>query len=164
MCVNDNQCKIEIIKIDDNLRLRKYDGNHCFALKWYQNLDTVFMVDGVKKPYSKDKLNQMYNYLNENMELFFIEILDNGEFLPIGDVSFSELDMPIVIGDISYQRKGIGKKVILSLIDYGKSLGLSSLHIKEIYEHNIASQKMFESVGFIKQEKTKLGFSYKLYL
>lgn len=36
----------EYVQIDDNLRHRKFDGKYDFALKWYQDLDTVWLVDG----------------------------------------------------------------------------------------------------------------------
>ncbi len=152
----------EIITINDELRLKRYDKNHDFALKWYQNVDTVYMVDGVKESYDIDKLNRMYSFLNENYELYFIEVFENGKFTPIGDVSFSAEDMPIVIGDENYRRKGIAKKVILSLVSRAKSLGFKSLSVKEIYGFNIASQRTFESIGFVKQKKTTMGFSYRL--
>ncbi len=154
----------KLIEINDKLRLRRYDNNHDFALKWYQNIDTVYMVDGIKTPYDIDKLNKMYSYLNENYELYFIEVHKDGEFFPIGDVAFSKNDMPIVIGDINYRGKGIGKQVITALIKHAKSLGFSSLRVKEIYKYNISSQKTFESVGFIKEKESDKGFSYKLNL
>ncbi|ONI47829.1 hypothetical protein AN644_03790 [Candidatus Epulonipiscium fishelsonii] len=72
--------------------------------------------------------------------------------------------MPIVIGDVAYRGKGIGKKVIAALIGRAKSLGFSSLNIKEIYKYNIPSQRVFESLGFVKENETEHGFGYKLKL
>ncbi len=34
----------------------------------------------------------------------------DGGYIPIGDVTFSQEDMPIVIGDKAYRGKGIGEK------------------------------------------------------
>ena len=35
-----------VIQIDPGLRLRKYDGKDDFALAWYQDEETVYLVDG----------------------------------------------------------------------------------------------------------------------
>lgn len=116
----------QIIEIDDTLRLRKYDGKFDFAFEWYQDTETVYLVDGVKEPYSFGKLRGMYEYLNEHGELYFIEAGENGNYKPIGDVTFWQNDMPIVIGDKNYRGKHIGRKVILALIERGKSSATKS--------------------------------------
>ena len=95
-----------MIQVNESLRLRKYDGVHDFALSWYQDENTVWLVDGNRNPYTMDRLGGMYRYLNDAGELYFIEILENGTYKPIGDVTFWQEDMPIVIGDASYRDKG----------------------------------------------------------
>ena len=67
----------EMIQIDDALRLRKYDGVHDFALSWYQDEVTVWLVDGNRNPYTMERLGGMYHYLNEAGELYFIEVYEN---------------------------------------------------------------------------------------
>ena len=107
----------EIIQIDNTLRLRKYDGVHDFALEWYLDEETVYLVDGKRDSYTIERLGGMYRYLNNVGELYFIEALENGTYKPIGDVTFWQEDMPIVIGDPAYRGKGIGRKVISALIE-----------------------------------------------
>jgi RimJ/RimL family protein N-acetyltransferase len=153
----------EIININDELRLRKFDNNYSFAFDWYQDEATVKLVDGLEaKKYDFSKLKRMYEYLDNIGELYFIEILDKNEFKPVGDVTFWKDDMPIVIGDKNCRGKGLGKKVITVLIDRAKELGLTELKVREIYTYNTASQKLFESVGFKKIGETQTGFSYEL--
>jgi len=152
----------EYIIVSDDIRLRKFDNNFDFALEWYQDEETVMLVDGENEPYDLEKLHRMYSYLNEHGELYFIEVLEGDKYVPIGDVTFSSKDMPIVIGVKSYRGKGIGKKVVRALVERGKQLGYTCLEVKEIYKYNIGSQKLFESVGFQKYEETKQGYSYKL--
>ena len=154
----------EIIQIDNTLRLRKYDGIHDFALEWYQDEETVYLVDGKRDPYTMERLGGMYRYLNNAGELYFIEALENGTYKPIGDVTFWQEDMPIVIGDPAYRGKGIGRKVISALIERGKSLGYDHLVVGEIYDWNVGSRKCFEGVGFVPCEKSEKGSSYKLTL
>ena len=152
----------EIIQIDDFLRLRKFDDNYAFALEWYQDEETNYMVDGRRGVYDMDQLSRMYHYLDGKGELYFIEILEDGIYRPIGDVTFWQEDMPIVIGDRPYRSKGIGRKVISTLIHRGRELGYEHLAIGEIYDWNEPSRRCFESLGFRAYEKTEKGARYRL--
>ena len=154
----------EIIEIEEGLRLRKYTDDCAFALEWYQDEETLLLVDGVNAPYDKDRLYRMYHYLRDRGEVYFIEIMmeDKSTYMPIGDVTFWQEDMPIVIGDPRFRGKGIGKKVVKALVDRAQKLGFSSVSVAEIYDYNIASKKMFESVGFRAYEKTEKGSRYKM--
>lgn len=154
----------EMIQIDDALRLRKYDGVHDFALSWYQDEVTVWLVDGNRNPYTMERLGGMYHYLNEARELYFIEVYENDTYKPIGDVTFWQEDMPIVIGDPNYRGKGIGRRVIQSLIRRGRMLGFDHLEVGEIYDWNEGSRRCFESVGFRVFTKTEKGYSFQMTL
>ena len=153
-----------IIKIDDTLRLRKYDGEHDFALDWYLDEETVYLVDGNRDPYTIERLGGMYRYLDNAGELYFIEVLENDTYKPVGDVTFWQEDMPIVIGDRSYRGKKIGRKVISALVERGKALGFDHLEIGEIYDWNERSKRCFESIGFVAYEKTEKGSKYRMLL
>lgn len=153
-----------LIQIGDGLRLRKYDGRHDFALRWYQDTETVYMVDGVREPYTPEKLDRMYAYLERQGELYFIELLENGAYRPIGDVTFWQEDMPIVIGEKACRGRGIGRKVVAALVERGRSLGYQWLKVNEIYGYNTASAKCFESVGFTVCGHTEKGFQWKVEL
>ena len=152
----------EAIEIDNTLRLRKYDGKYDFAYEWYQDIETVYLVDGVKEPYSFEQLGRMYGYLNEHGELYFIEAAENGDYRPIGDVTFRQSDMPIVIGDKNYRGKHIGRKVVAALVERGRELGYKKLYVGEIYDYNAGSRKCFESMGFEAYEKTEKGDRFVL--
>lgn len=154
----------DIIEVDNGLRLRKFDGVCDFAFEWYQDEETVYLVDGVKRPYSWETLRGMYEYLNQHGELYFIEVLKDDVFIPIGDVTFWQQDMPIVIGDKTFRGKGIGRRVINRLVDRGRELGYKKLYVNEIYDFNIASRNCFESMGFKAYEKTDVGSRFVLEL
>lgn len=149
-----------VIQIDEALRLRKFDGEYAFALEWYQDPELVYLVDGVKEPYTMEKLNRMYSYLNNVGELYFIEALENGAYRPIGDVTFWKEDMPIVIGEPNYRGRGIGGRVISVLVSRGRALGYDRLRVGEIYDYNEASRRCFERAGFRMCEKTAKGAAY----
>ncbi|HEX3076083.1 MAG TPA: GNAT family N-acetyltransferase [Lachnospiraceae bacterium] len=69
-------------------------------------------------------------------------------FIPIGDVTFWQKDMPIVIGDKNYRGTGIGKLVVMSLLNRARELGFVMQYIDEIFDFNVASRCLFISCGF----------------
>lgn len=153
-----------ILGISGTLRLRRYDGRHAFALPWYQDPETVYLVDGVREPYTPEKLDRMYAYLEGCGELYWIEAAEDGLWRPIGDVTFWRDDMPIVIGDRQYRGRGIGRQVVTALVRRGQSLGYDWLRVREIYDCNAASRRCFEAAGFRAYEKTHKGSRYELLL
>lgn len=154
----------ETIEIDDKIRLRKFYGSFEFALPWYLDKETVYLVDGNRRKYTLKRLCKMYQCLDKSGELYFIEYRFGNSYIPIGDVTFSREDLPMVIGEPICRGSGIGKKVLLALIERAKLLGLDALYVREIYDYNTASRKCFESVGFSPYEKTERGSRYVLYL
>ena len=156
----------KIIQIDDSLRLVPYflADHRDVALTWYQDVDLVELVDGVRIPYNVEKLNAMYSYLEEHGDLFWIEFREKGEGLPIGDVSLSQENLPIVIGNPTYQHQGLGRKVLKALIDLARQRGWKELKVQEIYDFNHASRRCFESLGFVESRRAEKGTSFLLKL
>ena len=146
------------------LRLHSFEAIPDCALGWYQDTETVWLVDGNRVPYTEKRLNAMYTWLHDHGELYFIEVWEQGTWKPIGDVTFWQEDMPIVIGAPQYRGRGIGRKVIAALIQRGRQLGYDKLYVNEIYDHNIGSRKCFESLGFLAWEKTEKGNRFILKL
>ncbi|MBQ2708667.1 MAG: GNAT family N-acetyltransferase [Clostridia bacterium] len=154
----------EILAVSEDLRLRKYDGRHDFALPWYRDAETLRLIGGNTVPYDAEKVARMYRYLDGKGELYFIEIRDGDGFRPIGDVTWWKDDMPIVIGDASCRGRGIGRRVIGALVNRARSLGFTSLGVDEIYHFNAASRRMFEACGFTKSSESDKGISLRLTL
>ena len=154
----------DLLEIEQGLRLRRFDGRFSFALPWYRDRETVRLVDGKETLYTMDGLEKMYTYLDAHGELYFIEVLAGGGYLPIGDVTFWREDMPIVIGDRRFRGKGIGGKVVAALVARGRALGYDRLGVAEIYDGNAPSRRCFEKAGFRSCEKTARGSRYELIL
>ncbi len=154
----------ETIEVDSKIRLRKFYGSFEFALPWYLDAETVYLVDGNRRKYNMKRLGKMYQCLDRAGELYFIEYRFANSYVPIGDVTFARDDLPIVIGETICRRHGVGRKVLLSLIDRAKELDFDALYVKEIYDYNIPSRKCFERVGFTAYEKTEKGSRYVLSL
>lgn len=162
----DGMIQPDTIKISSTLRLRKFTDDCAFALKWYQDEETLLLVDGKIDLYDMKRIYQMYHYLQEQGELYFIECKaeDGEQFIPVGDVTFGKSDLPIVIGERSKRGKGIGKQVIQALIHRARTLGFSALRVAEIYDYNVGSRKLFEDCGFRVVGATEKGHSYELIL
>lgn len=153
----------EIVPITPTLQLKKWDGNCKLALSWYQDETALLMINGNPTPYGLPEIQAMYSYQSKVSELYFIEQQIDGAFTPVGDVSFSPEDITIMIAP-DKQHQGIGTAVIQALIQRARSLHYPVLHVQEIYDFNTASQKLFTSLGFIREKKTALGHSYLLQL
>ncbi|HFI0467623.1 TPA: GNAT family N-acetyltransferase [Streptococcus suis] len=154
----------DILEIDKQIRLRRYDGIHDFAFEWHQDLELVWLIDGDQERYSLDLLDRMYDYLSKNGECYFIEIFEDDRFIPIGDVTLFADDFAIAIGDKRYWKKGIGTKVLHRMVERAKELDFMEILVEEIYDWNTGSRKLFEKCGFEAVEKTKKGWSYKMIL
>ncbi|WP_235847405.1 GNAT family N-acetyltransferase [Streptococcus pneumoniae] len=142
-----------------------YKVNHCEeAFAWYQDVNLVYLVDGVKLPYSQATLEAMYSYLDRHGELFWIEVKEKGEWFPIGDITLSQDNLPIVIGNSAYQHRGLGKKILSALIELARVKGWKELRVKEIYTYNHASRRCFKSLGFVENGATEKGRSFILEL
>lgn len=134
-------------------------------LPCYQDRETVRMVDGPNaEPYDLDKLRAMFQYMSEHGELYVIERLipDRG-WIPIGDAGLQVQATPIVLSP-DHRGQGIGRAVIEALIERARVLGWQSVEVSEIYDYNVASRRMYESLGFAVVEGTELGHRYRLAL
>ena len=157
----------EIIDINQNIRLRKYDGNYQIGLPWYQdpyvynNSEGIF--DDLKKP-DLDYIKGMYSWLNENGELYFIEILESDRYMPIGDITIKPENPPIAIGVRQYRGLGIGKLVMKAVIGRLRMLGYKKIFNSTVYKWNVVSQKMHEDLGFICVNQTENENIYDLVL
>jgi len=142
----------EIILIDDTLRLRAYDGNSSVAYEWYQDDVVRKFSEGITDPnirLESEWVAKKLNALNKSGELYFIEVYENGEFIPIGDVTLQENNPPIEIGVARYRGVGIGTKVMTALVKRAREIGMKKIYNTGCYEDNTASQKMLENAGFV---------------
>lgn len=153
------------IEISSTLRLRSFDGEFDFALPWYRDPVVLKMSEGESvTPYTLETLTRMYTYLSSMGELYWIEELRDGRFVPIGDVTMWQEDMPIALGSSDVRGRGIGKAVVSVLIERARSLGWSELRVENIFTYNEASRRLFTSCGFTECGKTENGASYMLKL
>lgn len=142
----------QIIAIDENLRLRAFDRNYAVALPWYHNEAVYYNSEGItdlSKIPNMDYIKRMYDFLSTYGELYFIEVKEKGVFIPIGDVTLKEENPPIAIGVDVYRGVGIGKRVMRAIIQRAREIGIKRFYETVIYDYNIASQRLYESSGFV---------------
>lgn len=157
----------ETITLSDDLRLRKYDGNYEVFLPGYQdpvvyqNSEGIFDED--KKP-NLAYVRGMCNFLDSVGELYFIEAKENGEFLPIGDVTIKQENPPIAIWRGEYRGRGVGTMVMQAVIARMRELGFDRITGSEVFKWNEASQKLHEKLGFRRVGETDRDYIYELEL
>ena len=155
----------ELISVSSTLRLRQYDGKYEVFLPGYQN-PTVYqnsegIFDETRIP-NLAYVKGMCNYLQKVGELYYIEILENGLFVPIGDVTIKPDNPPIAIWFDRYHGKGIGKLVMQALIQRLRALGYSKITGSTVYRWNTASQKLHEGLGFVRTDENEREITYEL--
>lgn len=129
----------------DDLYLVRYFPAYKLTLPWYEDKETVKMVDNADAPYDIDKLKLMYEYLNKNGDLFYIA---NKNKL-VGDCAIFDDNMVAIVVSKEYRGRKIGSKVLDRLISYARENGKAYLKA-EIFDFNEVSQNLFKSKGFEK--------------
>ena len=134
-------------RIDSEIRLIPYYRNDEVSLAWYQDLDVCKQVDNRDEPYDLELLHNMYDYLCERGDCYYIEY--NGVL--VGDVSLRDDGELAIVICKEYQNRHIGRRCINEMLIIAKEKGMTKVRAN-IYSFNKQSQKMFGSLGFIRAE------------
>ena len=155
----------EIIQINENLRLRKFDGHYELFLPGYQDPVVYQNSEGIfdkSRIPDLDYVQWMCSYLARVGEMYFIEAKGDTGFIPIGDVTVKDENPPIAIWFDQYRGKGIGKLVMQTVIRRLRELGFEKIRDSTVYKWNLPSQKMHEKLGFSCTEENEKEFIYEL--
>ena len=156
-----------VIEVDENIRLLKYNGDYEAALIGYQdpyvyqNSEGIF--DDIKKP-DLEYIKGMFKWLNNNGELYYIQVKDGQDYISIGDVTIKDVNPPITIWYEKYRFIGIGTTVMKTIIKRIKELGYEKITGTTIYKWNLSSQRMHEKLGFVKVDENDDEYIYELNL
>lgn len=142
--------------VDEKINLIPFYKNEMVAIDWYQDLDLVKQVDNVEEPYTIEKLNRMYSYLDTHGDCFYIEY----EKILVGDITLCDDGEISIVICRDYQNKHIGRKCVFDMIELAKEKGFNRVYAK-IYSFNAQSQKMFQRVGFKKEDNELYVFRLK---
>ena len=131
--------------VDEEISLVRYYPNYKTALVWYQDPELCKQVDNRDAVYDLSLLKGMYKYLDRHGDLFYVKYKNR----LCGDVCLQpDGEVNIVIAK-PFQNKHIGRRVIGEIIRLAKEKNIPALRA-EIYSFNTQSQKMFQSIGFVK--------------
>jgi len=144
----DNFVQPKNIVVAEDLQLVKYYPRYKQTLEWYQDLDVCKQVDNIDFPYDLARLKAMYNALAKGGECYYIKVKVNGKWRLAGDISLFKGEICIAICK-QYQNRHFGRRAVAAMLERAKEIGLDHVEC-EIYDFNLQSRKMFESVGFEK--------------
>lgn len=162
-----NEIQPDILQVNKTIRLKKYDGHYEKALAGYQDPYVYQNSEGIFDDSKKPDLNYvkgMFEYLYDAGELYFIEVLECGDYITIGDVTIKEVNPPIAIWYAKYRGKGIGTAVMKAVIARLKDLGVEKITASSVYKWNEVSLKMHRGLGFTIIEETEEEYFLELFL
>lgn len=142
--------------VDEKIKLIPFYKNEMVAIDWYQDKDLVKQVDNVEEAYTIEKLNRMYSYLDTHGDCFYIEY----EKILVGDITLCDDGEISIVICRDYQNKHIGRKCVFDMIELAKEKGFNRIYAK-IYSFNAQSQKMFQKIGFKKEDNELYVFRLK---
>lgn len=146
---------MKIRRVDDDIRLIPYYPNEEVTLKWYQDPDVCKQVDNIDYVYDRERLERMYEFLDSNSSLYYIEY----QGVLVGDVSLRDNSEIAIVICKEYQNRHIGRRCIRDMIKLAEEKKMQSIKAN-IYSFNEQSRKMFLSVGF--EQKDEEWFEYKI--
>lgn len=157
----------ETIQLTNTCRLRRYDGHYELALPGYQDPVVYENSEGI---FDKEKIpdmsyvKAMCEYLDKNGELYFIEALEDGGYVPVGDVTVKDEDPPIAIWREEYRGRGLGTLAMGAVIERLRELGYKRIHDSTVYKWNENSLKMHLGLGFKVVRETERDYCLDLEL
>ena len=157
----------QLLPIAPGLRLRRYDGHYEIFLPGYQTPAVYENSEGIfdlEKIPDLGYVKGMCNFLDRAGELYYIEIEENGAFVPIGDVTIKPQNPPIALWREEYRGKGIGRQVMQAVIARLMDLGYEKISGSSVFRWNTASQRLHESLGFYRVGENEREFFYDLTL
>jgi len=138
--------------VSETIRLRpvEVEKDVDIALPWYQDMEVLkgTAAVGRETPYDRETVESMFRHLEGTGECFIIEIREDEDWIPVGDVTLSEKDIPIVIGRREYWGRGIAGRVLEFLAQRAREKGFKKIGPLEIYRSNMHSLNLFRSAGF----------------
>lgn len=155
-----NRDVLKKVQISKHVCLIPFDKIRKESLKWYQDPDSMRNIVGKKSVYTKQQIQQMYEWQNEHGLLYYIEYKNNKRAQIIGDVWLAKDDYAIVI-DKAFRNRHIGRMVTKYFIYKSKKLGREFITVSEIFNWNKASQKMFTKLGFYPFKENEDSWSYR---
>lgn len=144
--------------IGEKIILREIEEDDLNSIVKWRNDPAILRWLFSYSPLNKTKQRRWYEkYLDDDsQQTFIIEVKE--EKIPIGTVGLMNIDyknqraeLGVLIGDESWQNKGIGKEALDLLIKFAFD-GMNIRKIKAIvFEKNVPAIKLYKSCGFVEE-------------
>lgn len=144
--------------IGERITLREIEWDDLDSIvKWRNDLEILRWLFSYL-PLSKTKQRKWYErYVEDETEQIFI-VEAKEETIPIGTVELTSIDyknqraeLGVLIGDESWQNKGIGKEALDLLIKFA----FDEMNIRKIkaivFEENVPAIRLYKSCGFVEE-------------
>lgn len=148
----------DVIELNAVYRLKKYDGAYEKALEGYQDPYVYRNSEGIFDPEKKPDLayvQGMFRYLDSAGELYFIEALENGRYIAVGDVTAKPENPPIAIWYARHRGKGVGFLAMQAVIERLQQMGCKRITGSAVYKWNSASLALHRKLGFHIERETE---------
>lgn len=129
--------------IDGELALVPYYPAPETALAWYLDPELCRQVDNRPEPYTPERLERMYDWLNERGRLWYIRY--RGEL--VGDAALRDDGEVCIVVRRESENMHIGRRVIRELLAAAREAGMAEVRAV-IYGFNAQSRRAFEAAGF----------------
>lgn len=155
----------EVLPIAEDLRLRRLDVVVDEMVQGYkdpvvyQNSKGIF--DESRIP-DRAYVQGMCNVLRQAGEMYYIEINENGRFVPVGDVTLTPVNLPIALWRADCRGRGIGTRVMQAALTRLAALGYAKVTGQQVFIWNRASQNLHESLGFMAVRRTDRDIIYEI--
>ena len=144
--------------IGERIILREIEEDDLNSIVEWRNDPAILRWLFSYSPLNKTKQRKWYEkYLDDDtQQTFIIEVKE--EKIPIGTVGLTSIDyknqraeLGVLIGDESWQNKGIGKEALGLLIKFA----FDEMNIRKIkaivFEENIPAIRLYKSCGFVEE-------------
>ena len=125
--------------------LRKHEPEGTFKVILDDNDDIIGMLMAY--------ISEMpYDFRLKSLKLIIVDILD---YFVLCDIEKDDLYVAEIAIDDSLRGQGLGKQVLLDVIDYAKSKNLNRVILDADFR-NIGARKLYERIGFKEFNKKSL--------
>ena len=125
--------------------LRKHEPEGTFKVILDENDEIIGMLMAY--------ISEMpYDFRLKSLKLIIVDILD---YFVLCDIEKDDLYVAEIAIDDSLRGQGLGKKVLLDVIDYAKSKNLNRVILDADFR-NVGARKLYERMGFKEFNKKRL--------
>ncbi len=139
-------------------------------LKW---INSKNLMQYTEQRFNKSSMKDILNFVeakkkSKNEYLYGIFVVEENQNVHVGNIKLGPInfihkyaDISYFIGDLSYQKMGIGTSAIKKMLEISKKKFKLKKIFAGVYSNNISSQKVLIKNQFLLEGKLKNKYLYK---